>query len=436
MPSYKIHKRKSMIDKDTTIVNVTKEKTLSETLFGENEKDKEVLKEGTYTIHERNSILDKNEKIVSVTRQKPLSETLFGSDDSKQKQEKPKENYSNYAAEQNQKMMNDYNDLLEMERKYTDQQRYNNKVVGEEHTEGISKTELNNAINTFDYASVSLDKKKDYLIFVAKLFNAIDKGYSVDYVKLEKKKVFSKEKIAYDGPKYWEIKKDESEYELNKGYRYEYNSVVIDENGELWNKYESVRPELNKYIRQSSFVKIENMEDIQVAFVDIALKRKKIDLSLEKYLNMDNVSQERLINEVQNNWTEDNNKLKESALKRSKNRKFVTIYNKFMAISRLLLPLVSLLPILLVVIQTPLFLLIPFVIIISAVYGFIKESTVISAYTYTFSMIVTSILMLIRGYDKAFTYMLIMVGISICIMYLMTFIESKVSEKVEKIELY
>ena len=436
MPSYKIHKRKSMIDKDTTIVNVTKEKTLSETLFGENEKDKEVLKEGTYTIHERNSILDKNEKIVSVTRQKPLSETLFESDDSKQKQEKTKENYSNYAAEQNQKMMNDYNDLLEMERKYTDQQRYNNKVVGEEHTEGISKTELNNAINTFDYASVSLDKKKDYLIFVAKLFNAIDKGYSVDYVKLEKKKVFSKEKIAYDGPKYWEIKKDESEYELNKGYRYEYNSVVIDENGELWNKYESVRPELNKYIRQSSFVKIENMEDIQVAFVDIALKRKKIDLSLEKCLNMDNVSRERLINEAQNNWTEDNNKLKESALKRSKNRKFVTIYNKFMAISKLVLPLVSLLPILLVVIQTPLFLLIPFVIIISAVYGFIKESTVISAYTYTFSMIVTSILMLIRGYDKAFTYMLIMVGISICIMYLMTFIESKVSEKVEKIELY
>ena len=388
MPSYKIHKRKSMIDKDTTIVNVTKEKTLSETLFGENEKDKKVLKEGTYTIHERNSILDKNEKIVSVTRQKPLSETLFESDDSKQKQEKTKENYSNYAAEQNQKMMNDYNDLLEMERKYTDQQRYNNKVVGEEHTEGISKTELNNAINTFDYASVSLDKKKDYLIFVAKLFNAIDKGYSVDYVKLEKKKVFSKEKIAYDGPKYWEIKKDESEYELNKGYRYEYNSVVIDENGELWNKYESVRPELNKYIRQSSFVKIENMEDIQVAFVDIALKRKKIDLSLEKCLNMDNVSRERLINEVQNNWTEDNNKLKESALKRSKNRKFVTIYNKFMAISRLLLPLVSLLPILLVVIQTPLFLLISFVIIISAVYGFIKESTVISAYTYTLKHII------------------------------------------------
>lgn len=436
MPSYKIHKRKSMIDKDTTIVNVTKEKTLSETLFGENEKDKKVLKEGTYTIHERNSILDKNEKIVSVTRQKPLSETLFESDDSKQKQEKTKENYSNYAAEQNQKMMNDYNDLLEMERKYTDQQRYNNKVVGEEHTEGISKTELNNAINTFDYASVSLDKKKDYLIFVAKLFNAIDKGYSVDYVKLEKKKVFSKEKIAYDGPKYWEIKKDESEYELNKGYRYEYNSVVIDENGELWNKYESVRPELNKYIRQSSFVKIENLGDVQVAFVDIALKRKKIDLSLEKCLNMDNVSRERLINEVQNNWTEDNNKLKESSIKRSNNLKFVTIYNKFMAISRLLLPLVSLLPILLVVIQTPLFLLISFVIIISAVYGFIKESTVISAYTYTFSMIVTSILMLIRGYDKAFTYMLIMVGISIGIMYLMTFIESKVSEKVEKIELY
>ena len=436
MPSYKIHKRKSMIDKDTTIVNVTKEKTLSETLFGENEKDKKGLKDGTYTIHERNSILDKNEKIVTINRQKPLSETLFESDDNKQKQENQKENYSNYVSEQNQKMMNDYNDLVKMERKYTDQQRYNNKVVGEEHTEGISKTELNNAINTFDYASVSLDKKKDYLIFVAKLFNAIDKGYSVDYVKLEKKKVFSKEKIAYDGPKYWEIKKDESEYELNKGYRYEYNSVVIDENGELWNKYESVRPELNKYIRQSSFVKIENMEDVQVAFVDIALKRKKIDLSLEKYLNMDNVSRERLINEAQNNWTEDNNKLKESSKKRSNNLKFVTIYNKFMAISKLVLPLVSLLPILLVVIQTPLFLLIPFVIIISAVYGFIKESTVISAYTYTFSMIVTSILMLIRGYDKAFTYMLIMVGISIGIMYLMTFIESKVSEKVEKIELY
>ena len=436
MPNYKIHKRKSMIDKDTTIVNVTKEKTLSETLFGENEKDKKGLKDGTYTIHERNSILDKNEKIVTVSRQKPLSETLFGSDENRQMQAKPKESYSNYAAEQNQKMMNDYNNFVEMERKYTEQQIYNNKVVGEEYTEGISKTELNNAINTFDYASVSLDKKKDYLIFVAKLFNAIDKGYSVDYVKLEKKKLFSKEKIAYDGPKYWEIKKDESEYELNRGYRYEYNSVVIDENGELWNKYESVRPELNTYIRKSSFAKIENMEDIQVAFVDIALKRKKIDLSLEKYLNMDNVSRERLINEAQNNWTEDNNKLKESSIKRSNNLKFVTIYNKFMDISKLVLPLVSLLPILLVVIETPLFLLIPFVIIVSAVYGFIKESTVISQYTYTFSMIVTSILILIRGYDKAFTYMLIMVGISLGIMYLMTFIESKVYEKVKIIELY
>ena len=189
MPNYKIHKRKSMIDKDTTIVNVTKEKTLSETLFGENEKDKKGLKDGTYTIHERNSILDKNEKIVTINRQKPLSETLFESDDNKQKQENQKENYSNYVSEQNQKMMNDYNDLVKMERKYTDQQRYNNKVVGEEYTEGISKTELNNAMNSFDYASASLDKKKDYLIFVAKLFNAIDKGYSVDYVKLEKKKV-------------------------------------------------------------------------------------------------------------------------------------------------------------------------------------------------------------------------------------------------------
>lgn len=436
MPNYKIHKRKSMIDKDTTIVNVTKEKTLSETLFGENEKDKKGLKDGTYTIHERNSILDKNEKIVTVSRQKPLFETLFGSENNKQKQAKPKENYSNYAAEQNQKMMNDYNNFVEMERKFTEQQIYNNKVVGKEYTEGISKTELNNAMNSFDYTSVSLEKKKEYLKFVAKLFNAIDKGYSVDYVKLEKKKLFSKEKIAYDGPKYWEIKKDESEYELNRGYRYEYNSVVIDENGELWNKYESVRPELNKYIRKSSFAKIENMEDIQVAFVDIALKRKNIDLSLEKYLNMDNVSQERLINEAQNNWTEENNKLKESSIKRSNNIKFVTIYNKFMDISKLVLPLVSLLPILLVVIQTPLFLLIPFVIIVSAVYGFIKESTVTSQYTYTFSMIVTSILMLIRGYNKAFMSMLIMVGISLGIMYLMTFIESKAYEKVKKIELY
>ena len=151
---------------------------------------------------------------------------------------------------------------------------------------------------------------------------------------------------------------------------------------------------------------------------------------------MDNVSRERLINEAQNNWTEENNKLKESSIKRSNNLKFVTIYNKFMDISKLVLPLVSLLPILLVVIQTPLFLLIPFVIIVSAVYGFIKESTVISQYTYTFSMIVTSILILIRGYDKAFTYMLIMVGISLGIMYLMTFIESKVYEKVKIIELY
>lgn len=83
MPKYKIHKRKSLLDKNTTIVNVTKEKSLSETLFSEENSNNNILKEGKYTVHERTSMLDKNTKIVNTIREKPLTETLFGSDKNK-----------------------------------------------------------------------------------------------------------------------------------------------------------------------------------------------------------------------------------------------------------------------------------------------------------------------------------------------------------------
>lgn len=444
MPKYKIHKRKSLLDKNTTIVNVTKEKSLSETLFGEQPNNSKGLQSGKYRVHERTSVLDKDTKIVTVTKERTLSETLFGTEeDQKQKELKQKNKYEQqkqdnkrYIEEQNQKMINDYNDMIEETNRYYQEQAYNNKVIGEDYTEGISSQQLNKQKEKFDYSNISTDKKKDYLKFIAEYFNAMDKGYSIHFIKLLKKKRFSKKKEEYDGPKYWEIKKDEKEFELNKGYRYEYTSLIIDENGEFWNKYQSNNFGSYQVSINTSFSKINGITDELIAYTDISLERKKIDLSLEKYLNMNSSSRKKLISDLQNNWTEENYKLKDDAIKREKNKKLNDCYNKFMFISKcVMLPLV-LLPIFLVVIYTPLFLLIPYVIIISAIYGFIREHVVITGFAYVLSLIATSFLMLIRGYNKAFTSMLIMIAISVAILYLMAFIESKIANKIESINLY
>ncbi len=442
MAKYNIHQRKSILDKNTKIVNVTKEKSLSETLFGE--EDKNGLKSGKYTVHERTSLLDKDTKIITVTKEKTLSETLFGTEEEqkqkdleqKRQYERQKEDNKRYIEEQNQKMIDDYSELIKETNKMYKEQSYNNKVVGEDFTEGISSQALKKQKEKYDYSKVSEEKKKDYLKYLADYFNAMDKGYSVNFVKLRKKKNIFKEQEEYDGPKYWEIKKDEHEFELNKGYRYEYAILVIDENGEFWNKYISIAPKYNKMEKNISFSKIGGISDDLIAFVDISLERKKIDLSIDKYLNMNSRDCKKLLSDLENNWTDENYKLKENSIKRENDKKLKNYYNKFLYYSRLLILPLILLPILLVVIYTPMLLLIFYVVIISAVYGFIKEHLTITQFVYTFSLIVTSILMLIRGYNKAFISMLIMIGISIGIMYLMTFIESKVADKINKMELY
>ena len=442
MAKYKIHQRKSMLDKNTKIVNVTKEKSLSETLFGE--EDNKALKPGKYTIHERTSLLDKDTKIVTVTKEKTLSETLFGTEEEqrqkdleqKRKYEKQKEDDKRYIENQNRKMIDDYNALLKETDRMYKEESYNNKVVGEDFTEGISSQALKKQKDKFDYSKVSEEKKKNYLKYVVDYFSAVDKGYSVDFVKLTKKKKFSKKQEEYDGPKYWEIKKDEREFELNKGYRYEYTSLVIDENGELWNKYIDITPQFNQTVKKINFKKLDGVSDDALAYVDISLERKKIDLSLDKYLNMNSSSRKKMISDEENNWTDENYKLKEKALQREKNKKLNDYYNKFIYISKLAIIPLSLLSILLVVIYTPLFLLIPYVIILSAVYGFVKDYLTVTGFVYIFSIIVTSILMLIRGYHKAFISMLIMVGISVILVYLMSFIEDKIYKKVNSIKLY
>lgn len=443
MAKYKIHQRKSNLDKDTKIVNVTKEKSLSETLFDE-EENKKGIKPGKYIIHERTSLLDKDTKIVTVTKENTLSETLFGTEEEqrqkdleqKRNYEKQKEDNKRYIEQQNQKMIDDYNNMIEETNRYYQEQAYNNKVIGKNYTEGISKSELNKRKNSFDYDSVSLDKKQEYLKFVADYFNALNKGYSVDYVKLSKKKKFGKEKEYYDGPKYYEIKRDEKEFELNKGYCFEYTMLVLDENGDFWNKYKSNNPGSYQVSINTSFSKINGISDDLIAYTDISLERKKIDLSLDKYLSMNSSSRKKIISDLENNWTDENYKLKENAIKREKNKKLKDYYDKFIYISKLVIIPLVLLPILLVVIYTPLFLLIPYVVIVSAVYGFIKEHLTITEFIYTFSLIVTSILMLIRGYSKSFISMLIMIGLSVGIMYLMTFIESKIADKINKMKLY
>lgn len=443
MAKYNIHQRKSNLDKDTKIVNVTKEKSLSETLFGEEENKKD-LKPGKYIVHERTSLIDKDTKIVTVTKEKTLSETLFGTEEEQRQKdleqkriyEKQKEDNKRYREQQNQKMIDDYNNMIEETNRYYQEQAYNNKVIGEDYTEGISKSELNKRKNSFDYDSVPLDKKKEYLKFVADYFNALNKGYSVDYVKLSKKKKFSKEKEYYDGPKYYEIKRDEKEFELNKGYRFEYTMLVLDENGDFWNKYKANNPGSYQDSINISFSKINGISDDLIVYTDISLERQKIDLSLDKYLSMNSSNRKKLISDLENNWTDENYKLKENAIKREKNKKLKDYYDKFIFISKLVIIPLVLLPILLVVIYTPLFLLIPYVVIVSAVYGFIKDHLTITEFIYTFSLIVTCILMLIRGYNKSFISMLIMIGLSVGIMYIMTFIESKLADKINKMKLY
>ena len=60
----------------------------------------------------------------------------------------------------------------------------------------------------------------------------------------------------------------------------------------------------------------------------------------------------------------------------------------------------------------------------------------IVGFLYTMSLIITSILMLIRGYSDVFKPLLIMLVLSIVITFISNSIENKIYKKISKIELY
>ena len=72
----------------------------------------------------------------------------------------------------------------------------------------------------------------------------------------------------------------------------------------------------------------------------------------------------------------------------------------------------------------------------SIIYGFVKEYLEIVGFLYTMSLIITSILMLVRDYSDVFKPLLIMLVLSIAIMFISSSIENKIYKKISKIELY
>ncbi len=72
----------------------------------------------------------------------------------------------------------------------------------------------------------------------------------------------------------------------------------------------------------------------------------------------------------------------------------------------------------------------------SIIYGYVKEYLEIVVFLYTMSLIITSILMLVRDYSDVFKPLLIMLVLSIVIMFISSSIENKIYKKISKIELY
>ena len=439
-----IHQRNSALDKNTKIVNVTKEKSLGEKLFGEDDGSKN-NKSGRYRIHERDSFLDKDTKVVTVTKEKTLGETLFGTEEEiKEKYKNDKENYAKakeenkrYIEERNQQMISDYNALLEQEKRFYEEQAYNNKVVGKNFTAGVSSLEYNNMKKSFDYGKVSIDKKRDYVKFVVKYFNASDKGNSINYIRITKKKTSKMQKDQYyDGPKYWEIKKDETEYEKNKGFDFYNQILIIDENGEFWNKSEKITNGIQGVVNNISFKKYDNLEDDNLIHLDILLKKRKVDLSLEKYLKLNKNNKDKLIKDAFENWTDENKRLKKISDKRRSEKHFIELYNMMVLISKVVIFPISVLPVLLVFTKAPLIFIIGLVVTSSAIGGFIKDHSGIATIFSLFCTIVTTVLMLIRGYDHAFQSALIMIALSVILHFILYFAENKISERKDKIKLY
>lgn len=435
MAKYNIHRRKSALDKNTEIVNVKKEKTISETLLGSDGADKSGLKSGKYRVHTRDSLLDKDTKIVDVTREKTLSDTLFGTEEEREEKEKQdklkyeaeKEKDKRYIKEQNQKMIDSYNEILEMDKKIAEQRKKDNTVVDKDYSEDITYEDVKKKEKEFDYKSVPKEKIDEYLKYVAKYLNARDKGYTIEHVTEYDKK---KTKV---GPKYWVVKTDKTESYMNVGAKVENKSIILDEEGIFRRLTETIvykgkKPSVSRYFAES---KDFNWE---LVCLDIFIERQNAGFNLEKYLKMPSKEKEDLIKKEENNWTEANNKLKTESIKKARNEKIKKNYKKFLLIAKILsFPLVVL-PIGLVVIKAPLELLIILVAIIGAIYGYAKQDGAVINFLYYMSLIVTSILLLIRGYNKAFRGMIIMVAASLVLSFIFGFIEGKITNRVEKLD--
>ena len=434
MAKYNIHRRKSTIDKNTEIVDVTKEKSLSEKLLG-SEDNKDEIKSGRYRVHERTSLLDKNTKIVDVTREKTLSDTLFGTEEEREEKEKQdklkyeaeKEKDKQYIKEQNQKMIDSYNEILEMDKKIAEQRKRDNTVVDKDYSEDITYEDVKKKEKEFDYKSVPKEKIDEYLKYVAKYLNARDKGYTIEHVtEYEKKKT----KV---GPKYWVVKTDKTESYMNVGAKVENKSIILDEEGTFRRLTETIvykgkKPSVSRYFADS---KDFNWE---LVCLDIFIERQNVGFNLEEYLKMTSKEKEDLIKKEEENWTEASLKLKEKSLKKSKNEKIKKNYKRFLLIGKILsFPLVVL-PIVLVVIKVPLELLIIFTAVVGAIYGYTKQDGAVINFLYYMSLIITSILLLIRGYNKAFRGAVIMVVASLVLSFIFGFIEGKITKKIDELD--
>lgn len=143
-----------------------------------------------------------------------------------------------------------------------------------------------------------------------------------------------------------------------------------------------------------------------------------------------------MIDEVKDCMLDKNVKFKEMALKRQKSKRLINVYKYVLLFFKFFIFPLLLLPIYLVFIKAPLILVIIVAIIMSIIYGYVKEYLEIVGFLYTMSLIITSILMLIRGYSDVFKPLLIMLVLSIAIMFISSSIENKIYKKISKIELY
>lgn len=208
MSKLKISKRKSVIDKDTTIATVSKEKTLSEMIF--NKEDNNTIKEGTYKIHERTSLLDKDTKIVTVTREKPLQETLFGTEEEirrgmkedREKYRREKENDKRRIGELSQKI---FDEMANYNVSTGNKINQNRKISSNDYGTFYNANEIAKFIPSEKYTE---KESNEYAKYVSNCL--LDKNIELEDI-IESKKIKINERYGLFG-----LLKRSSEYTGNK----------------------------------------------------------------------------------------------------------------------------------------------------------------------------------------------------------------------------